>query len=90
MRVRIPSMLRSYTDNQKYVEIKGTTLFELLDNLNLRYEGIRFRFVDENNKIRPHMRVYVNGVLAENMKINLNETDEIFITQALSGGSSHF
>ncbi len=79
-------MLRSYTDKQKYVEIKGATLFEVLDNLNLRYEGIKFRFVDENNKIRPHMRIYVNSVLAEDMNIKLNETDEIFITQALSGG----
>ena len=79
-------MLRSYTDNQKYVEISGKTLFEVLENLDLRYDGIRFRFIDENNKIRPHMRIYVNSVLTENMNIKLNETDEIFITQALSGG----
>ncbi len=83
-------MLRSYTGNQKYVEISGKTLAEVLDNLDLRYEGVRFRFIDENNKIRPHMRIYVNSVLIEDMNIKINETDEIFITQALSGGLQHF
>jgi len=82
-------MLRSYTDNQKYIEISGKTLFEVLDNLNLRYEGIKFRFIDENNEIRPHMRIYVNSILIENMDIKVNENDDIFITQALSGGKTY-
>lgn len=79
-------MLRSYTGNQKYVDVSGESLSEVINNLNQRYEGIKFRFIDENGKVRPHMRIYVNSVLTENMNMKLNETDEIFITQALSGG----
>lgn len=79
-------MLRSYTGNQKYVDVSGESLSEVINNLNQRYEGIKFRFIDENGKVRPHMRIYVNSVLTENMNMKLNETDEIFITQALNGG----
>lgn len=79
-------MLRSYTDNQKYVEVSGKNLIEALNNLDLQYRGIKFRFINENDEIRPHMRVYVNSILCEKLDIQLAETDEIFITQSLSGG----
>ncbi|MHA2275968.1 MAG: MoaD/ThiS family protein [Candidatus Kariarchaeaceae archaeon] len=79
-------MLRSYTNNQKYVNVNGKTLAEALDNLNSMYEGIRFRFIDETGEVRQHMRVYVNGIIVEDLKMEVNDHDEIFITQSLSGG----
>jgi hypothetical protein len=46
--VRIPTILRSYTGGQKSIEGTGSTLDELLADLNGRYDGLRERLVDES------------------------------------------
>ena len=61
MKVLIATPLRSYTRNQSPVEAEGATLADLLADLDRRYPGIRFRMIDEQDQIRPHMRVFVNG-----------------------------
>jgi hypothetical protein len=43
------------------VEAEGASLAALLADLDRRYPGIRFRMVDEQERIRRHMRVFVNG-----------------------------
>src|SRR5262245_45819512 len=85
MKVLIPSPLRPYT-NAREVDADGRTVAEVLANLDARYPGIRFRMVDEQGKIRPHMRLFVNGTQEFDLARALNETDDIAIVQALSGG----
>ena len=85
MKVGIPSPLRSYT-NDREVEAHGATLAELLADLERRYPGIRFRMIDEQDRVRPHMRVFVNGVQVFDLARALGAGDEIQIVQALSGG----
>jgi len=85
MRVLIPSALRSYTE-QGTVEIGGTTLAAVFAELDLRYPGIRFRMVDEQDQIRPHIRLFVNGDQVRELAQPLAATDELVIVQALSGG----
>ena len=60
MKVRIPDPLRSYTGQEKVVDAEGSTVGELLVDLDAQYPGIRFRMVDEQNAIRKHMKVFVN------------------------------
>ena len=48
--------------------------------------GIRFRMVDEQDRIRRHIRIFVNGVQSSDLAQSLAETDEVIIVQALSGG----
>jgi len=85
MNVLIPSPLRPYTD-QRIVEAKGATLAELLADLERQFPGIRFRMIDEQDRMRRHMRFFVNGEQTFDLNRALNERDEIQIVQALSGG----
>jgi molybdopterin converting factor small subunit len=85
VKVGIPSPLGSYTSARE-VEADGATLAELLADLERRYPGIRFRMIDEQERVRPHMRVFVNGVQIFDLARELRSTDEIQIVQALSGG----
>jgi molybdopterin synthase sulfur carrier subunit len=86
MKVLIPSPLLSYTHQRKAVEADGATVAELLDDLNRRFPGIRFRMIDEQDSIRPHMRLFVNGEQVWELDAALNPSDEVYILQALSGG----
>jgi molybdopterin converting factor small subunit len=83
--VRIPSILLSYT-KQKIVEADGKTLAELAVDLDRRYPGIRFRMIDEQDRLRPHVRFFVNGELVRDLASPLAPGDEVQIVQALSGG----
>jgi molybdopterin converting factor small subunit len=86
MKVNIPSPLLSYTDQAKEVEAEGATVSELLEDLNRRFPGIRFRMIDEQDAIRPHTRIFVNGEQVWGLDSPLQPSDEIHILQALSGG----
>ena len=86
MKVLIPSPLRSYTKGRSEVEATGATLADLLWALERDYPGIRFRMIDEQDAVRQHMRIYVNGEQARRLDLALEPTDEIMIVQALSGG----
>lgn len=85
MKVLIPSALRSYT-GQSLVDAQGATLGEVLADLDARYPGIRFRMVDEQDRLRRHMRFFVNGRAAQELAQPLGAADELAIVQALSGG----
>lgn len=85
MKVHIPSALRSYTDASE-AQASGTTLAAVLDDLDRRYPGIRFRMVDEQERIRRHIRVFVNNAQIHDLSQPLRESDEVVIVQALSGG----
>lgn len=85
MKVRIPSPLISYTEKRE-VEAQGRTLEELLADLDRRYPGIRFRVIDEQGELRPHMRLFVNGAQVRALALELRPSDEVQFIQALSGG----
>jgi molybdopterin converting factor small subunit len=85
MRVLIPSPLLSYTARRE-VEASGATVAGLLADLDRRYPGLRFRVVDEQEALRPHMRLFVNGEQVRSLTSPLQPSDEVRIVQALSGG----
>jgi molybdopterin converting factor small subunit len=85
MRVLIPTPLRSYTRSPE-VEAEGATVAALLADLDRRYPGIRFRMIDEQDGIRPHIRIFVNREQVRSLDVPLSGTDEVQILQALSGG----
>ena len=85
MKVLIPSALLSYTASST-VEAAGATVAEVLADLEARYPGIRFRMIDEQDAIRRHIRIFVNGEQVPDIAHPLDATDEIVIVQALSGG----
>jgi hypothetical protein len=90
MRVRIPGLLRSYTGGAEAVTLDlrppTPTLADALAELDARFPGFRFRIVDEQGAIRPHIKFFVNGVLARSLAGEVGVGAELMIVGALSGG----
>jgi molybdopterin synthase sulfur carrier subunit len=86
VKVSIPTPLRSYTEQASFVRADGETIAALLWDLDGQYPGIRFRMIDEQDAIRPHIRIFVNRERQKDLDAALSTTDEIQILQALSGG----
>jgi len=86
MRVIIPQALLSYTDQSDRVEAAGETLDELLFDLDRQYPGIRFRMVNEQDEMRPHVAFFVHGEKTNTLQQPLLGSEEVVIVQALSGG----
>jgi molybdopterin converting factor small subunit len=86
VKVRIPTPLRSYTDQRAEVDAEGSTLAELLVDLDRRHPGIRFRMVDEQGNLRKHMKIFLNGEAERDLALAITPTDDVVVMQALSGG----
>jgi sulfur-carrier protein len=86
MRVLLPSPLVSYTGGRREVEAEGATLAQLLADLERRHPGIRFRIIDEQDAIRPHIKIFVNREQAASLGAALGASDEVLVVAALSGG----
>ena len=86
MRVRIPTPLRSYTAQAANVEAEGATVAEVLADLDRQFPGLRFRVVDEQGRLRRHMKVFVNEDVVRDLSTALDPADEVTLMQALSGG----
>ena len=86
MRVRIPTPLRSYTGDAKEVDVEGATVDVLLRALDERFPGIRFRVVDEQGRLRKHMKVFVGPDSVRDLSTPVAGVDEVTLMQALSGG----
>jgi sulfur-carrier protein len=86
MNVRIASALRSYTDGAANVAATGSTVNEILFDLELQFPGIRFRVIDEQGRLRQHMRVFVNDEVCRDLDLSLSDTDDVTLMQGLSGG----
>jgi sulfur-carrier protein len=85
MKVLIPQPLRPHTGAAE-VEAQGATLDALLDDLNARYPGFKFRMVDEQGRIRRHIRVFIDGEQTFDVSQSLARAKGVHIVQALSGG----
>jgi len=84
--VLIPSQLIAYTDGATRLEAEGSTVEAALDDLDRRYPGLKFRVIDEQDRIRRHMRIFVGMEEARDVRRPLAPGDELMIFGALSGG----
>jgi molybdopterin converting factor small subunit len=84
--VRIASPLRSYTAGAATLAAHGSTVAEVLRSLEERCPGIRFRMIDEQDRIRPHMRLFVNSSEARELSAAVRDGDTVHVICALSGG----
>ena len=84
--VRIASPLHSYTAGVSRLEGRGATLAEVLGDLEQRFPGIRFRMIDEQERIRPHMRLFINTEEARDLTAPVRGGDTVHVICALSGG----
>ncbi len=86
MKVLLPSPLESYTAGRREVAAQGATVDAVLRDLDARYPGIRFRMVDEQGAVRPHIRLFVNRAPERSLGAALAAGDELLVVAALSGG----
>ena len=86
MKVVLPSPLASYTAGAREVQAQCETLGALLADLDRRYPGIRFRVIDEQDAVRPHIKIFVNREQAASIARSLAPGDEVLVVAALSGG----
>lgn len=85
MKIIIPSALHSYT-GRAAAEASGATLAAVLADLERQYPGIRFRMIDEQNRVRSHIRFFADGAQVRDLSQALSASGELAIVQALSGG----
>lgn len=86
VRVLIPSQLTSYTGGETRLEAHGATVEAVLDDVDRRFPGLKFRVVDEQDRVRRHMRLFVGMDETRDVRRPLRDGDELLIFGALSGG----
>jgi molybdopterin synthase sulfur carrier subunit len=84
--VRIASPLRSYTAGAAVVPADGATVAELLADLERRHPGIRFRMIDEQDRIRPHIRLFAGQREVRVLGEPMGGESVLHLICALSGG----
>ena len=87
--VRIPTILRTYTGGASEVTAEGTTLSEVLDDLDRNYSGIKARILDETGALRRHVNVYVGGEdvrRLEGLATPVGPNEEVMVIQSVAGG----
>lgn len=86
MRVIVPSQLYSYTNGRREVSADGQTLAEVLDDLDRQFPGLRFRVIDEQDRVRRHIILFVGESRQEDLKSPIPSGVDLQIVGALSGG----
>ena len=87
--VRIPTILRSYTQEQSQVSADGDTLSAVLDSLETSFPGIKARVVDEQGALRRFVNIYVaeeDVRFANGLDTPTPEGTQISIIPAVAGG----
>jgi molybdopterin converting factor small subunit len=86
MHLHISSHLSQYTKGVTTIEVQGGTLDAALKDLDRQYPGIRFRFIDEQDRVREHFNVFVNREKCHDLGRTLTPQCEVHVLAALSGG----
>ena len=84
--VRIASPLRSYTAGAAVVPATGDSVTEVLADLDQRFPGMRFRMIDEQHRLRRHIRLFVNTTEVKALSQPVLDGDTVHLICALSGG----
>jgi sulfur-carrier protein len=89
VKVRIPTILRTYTKGESEVAVDGGTLAEVVDALESSYPGIKARVLDESGELRRFVNVYVDNDdvrFADGLKTGVADGAQVSIIPAVAGG----
>jgi len=87
--VRIPTILRTYTDGAKQVQGSGDTLADLITDLEARHGGLQDRLVDHGN-LRRFVNVYLNDEdvrFLAGLQTPVKDGDTVTVLPAVAGGA---
>ena len=85
MRVWFSTHLRAYTGGAE-TDVAAPTVGALVDELDRRHPGLKFRIVDEQDRIREHIVIFRNAEQVRDLRQPLTDADRLRIMGALSGG----
>tara|TARA_B110001454_G_C12452758_1_gene322777 strand:- start:189 stop:458 length:270 start_codon:yes stop_codon:yes gene_type:complete len=86
--IKIPTPLRNLTDNLTSVEIDGNKVFEIIDNLENKFPGVKSKIMTDG-ELKHFVNIYINGEdirYLNSLSTDVNKTDEISIVPAVAGG----
>lgn len=78
--------MRSYTGGAALIEAQGATIAELLADIERRHPGMRFRMIDEQDRIRPHMKLFAGSREVRDLSEPVDGDRVLHLICALSGG----
>ncbi len=87
----VPAALRSCAGGSRAVALDGATLGGVLDDLAERLPVLERRLRDERGRLRPHVLVFVDGVMVgetPGLDTPVHDGTEVFVAPAVSGGSA--
>ena len=87
--VRVPTILRTYTGGQKAVSGSGSTLAEVIDDVESRHAGIKARIID-GDELRRFINVYVNDEdvrFTGGLGTAVSDGDAVVVLPAVAGGA---
>ncbi len=90
IKVRIPTPLQKLTNNQPEVQCKGSSIDEVLVDLEKQHPGVKERLCDADGKLRRFVNIYVNEEdirFLQGQDTKLKEGDDISIIPAIAGGA---
>ena len=91
IQVFLPSQLESYTDGVRQVtidcdDLTHLTVADVIQKLEQRYRGMAFRIVDEQDRIRRHIAIFVGENMVRELNVSIDKNARVQIVGALSGG----
>ncbi|MDA2933142.1 MoaD/ThiS family protein [Acidobacteria bacterium AH-259-D05] len=90
-KIYIPTPLRPYAGNQEALQLEGTTIAEILENLTVQYAGLRKHLFTEEGQLRNFVNVYVNDEdirYLQRETTPIKDSDTISIVPSIAGGST--
>ncbi len=90
IRVQLSGQLKEWSRGASRVEVEsGTDVISVVKALDARYPGLAGRIVDDQDRIRPHVNVFVNSENSKELgreRAQVRDGDTVHILPAVSGG----
>jgi len=91
VKVRIPTPLRKFTHGESEVQVTGSNIAELIDDLEKNFNGIKEKLCDEKGNPRKFLNIYLNDEdirFMESLSTELRDGDTVALVPAIAGGMS--
>ena len=88
-KVNFTTALKRFFPELKSLEIEASSISELIVKVDEAYPGIKSYILDDTGRLRKHVNIFIGEDLIqddETLGDEINDNQEIFIFQALSGG----
>ncbi len=88
--VSIPTILRTFTNNERSVQATGTNLAEIIADIDGQFPGIGDRLLDDG-KLRRFVNVYINDEdvrFIGSLDAPVADGDTVTVLPAVAGGAN--